>query len=746
MEGMRLAAGLCLLSVSPALAQQVAGRVIDSSTGEALARVRVEAGAEQDVTNSAGEFVLRGLAPGEHRLQVSSVGYRPFTERFTALAGESKHFEVSLHPETLRHSESITVNAGGVFAQDEPTSLALVGNELKNLASVLADDPLRAVQALPGVVSNDDFQSQFAIRGAPYERVGIYLDGVLLHSPFHGIEGEGDGASLTLFNGDILDSVSLHSGAPPPLFGDRTAGALDARTREGDRERLSIRGTASASNAGALAEGPFAGGRGSWLAAVRKSYLQYIIERTAENDPAMAFGFSDAQGRINYDMAKAHNVSLSLVSGRSGLDRTSIISRVGLNSLILSDYRFTLANLAWRYAPAPKFMATNRLVYMRERFENENRETQPLAAGGYGEWTWQGDAAYVWRESATLAFGGSMRRLRDDGFTNRYLSSSAIRRLEQYRGSGVRSGIYLHQSWSMWNGRLQFAAGGRGDHSSISGRSVASPYASAGWQPRSSTRVQLSWGQYSQFPEIEHFFSLAGHRALRPQRAMHVVASIEQRLDDRTRIRMEFYNRQDRDLLFRPQYDPRIIDGQVFTPPVYPPIHNSQTGYARGVELMLQRRTANGVTGWIAYSYGRTRVRDGILRLEYPADYDQRHSVTSFLSYRLRPTVNVSGRAVYGSGLPLRGFLEVRDGAYFLAANRNQARLPYYQRTDVRVNKVFVHDRWQVSLFAEVVNIFNRRNVRLSELDSYNATTGSARPGIDRMLPVLPSAGVVVEF
>jgi hypothetical protein len=249
-----------------------------------------------------------------------------------------------------------------------------------------------------------------------------------------------------------------------------------------------------------------------------------------------------------------------------------------------------------------------------------------------------------------------------------------------------------------------------------------------------------------QFPEIEHLFSLAGSFGLLPERAVHLRATLEQRFDDRTRVRVEFYDRSDRDLLFRPLYDPRIVNGSVFTPPVYPEVENSQRGYARGFDIMLQRRTANGLSGWIAYGYGRARVRDGLLGLEYPADYDLRHSLSAFASYRLRPTVNLSGRFMHGTGLPARGFFELQEAGVYLSADRNQLRLPNYQRTDLRVNKVFVRKRWNVSVFAEVVNVFNRRNVRFAALDGYNTQTGRASLGIDRMFPILPSAGAVVEF
>jgi hypothetical protein len=88
----------------------------------------------------------------------------------------------------------------------------LAGNHAKNLASVLADDPLRAVQGLPGVRSNNDFDERFSLRGADYSRTGLYLDGVLLHAPFHMIEGQTFSGSGTAFNGDLVEELDHSPG------------------------------------------------------------------------------------------------------------------------------------------------------------------------------------------------------------------------------------------------------------------------------------------------------------------------------------------------------------------------------------------------------------------------------------------------------------------------------------------------------------------------------------------------------
>jgi hypothetical protein len=61
--------------------------------------------------------------------------------------------EVILTPDNLRHTDSVEVKAGPfeLPRQNSPSEMTLSGVEAKNLASVLADDPLRAAQSLPGV-------------------------------------------------------------------------------------------------------------------------------------------------------------------------------------------------------------------------------------------------------------------------------------------------------------------------------------------------------------------------------------------------------------------------------------------------------------------------------------------------------------------------------------------------------------------------------------------------------------------
>lgn len=733
-------------------AGEIHGRVVDASTGEPLDRVQVQlAGTSyRTTTENDGTFRIPALDAGDYVLHVSTVGYYLLRQNFALAAGEVREFEVVLAASSSRRTDSVEVKAGpfDLERQDSPTELTLAGNEAKNLASVLADDPLRAVQGLPGVTSNNDFNSEFSMRGAAFNRIGVYLDGVLLHAPFHMVEGQGQFGSLTVFNGDILEEMTLYEGAWPARYSDRTAGILGISTRDGSRKQTSFRASASASNASLLAEGPLGKGRRiTWMAAFRKSYLQYLLDRVQTNLPALVFGFTDGQGKLSFDMTPKRTITLSVLEAHSALDRSSARSKLGVNSLMLSDYHFTMANLASRYAPNPNFLVTSRAAWTRERGSAGNPSGISLGTDGYGEWVGRSDATWIWKGSNTLSFGGLLRRLRDDGTSNEYQSNPFVLvRLDLFRGTGLRTGAYAQQSWGLAAGRLLLTAGARYDHTSVSPVAVVSPYASIAVQPFSATRIQLAWGQYAQYPELAQYFSIFGSPRLLPERATHFEATLEQSLDQRTRLRLELYDRQDRDLLARPLFDPRLLfNGKIFFAPNSAPTVNSQRGYARGVQVFVQRRTANGFTGWISYAYGVAKVTDGVLNLTFPTDNDQRHTVNVFGSYRLKPTVNLSLKWLYGSGFPIPGFFRPAPQGYFLAMNRNQMRLPSYQRLDVRVNKAFVHDKWKTTLFAEVINVLNATNERFDSFDGYNGKTGQALPTFFTMFPILPSAGIVFE-
>ena len=241
-------------------------------------------------------------------------------------------------------------------------------------------------------------------------------------------------------------------------------------------------------------------------------------------------------------------------------------------------------------------------------------------------------------------------------------------------------------------------------------------------------------------------FGRLGNPRLRSESASHYNASVEHRFGDRTRLLVEAYDRED-DRLFFSLSEPRLESNvPTFTEFAF---QTSLHGNARGIEVTLQRRSANKLTGWVSYAYSRTRLTDPQRGLTFISDTDQRHTLNVYGSYRFNETWNLSSEWRHGSGQPVPGFYrqigtQVGTG-YFLSNERNTTRLPACSRVDVRLNKAFLFRNWKLTLNGEVINATNHNNLRYAGFDRYGFD-GRVFGQLDRVLPILPSAGVVVEF
>jgi hypothetical protein len=747
--GLTIFASLFFPTLAAQSGGEISGVVVDGRGGQALSNVEIQlvGTAHRIASDTSGHFRMTNIAPGDYDLNASTIGYWFLTTHLHLEIGEIKELKVILSAEPARRVDTMSVRSGSVFeltSEGAPTEFSLTGNDVTNLSGLLAGDPLRAVQALPGVTSNDDFEARFSLRGADFTRIGVYLDGILLHKPFHTIETGGVSASKTALNGDLIEQLDLYKGVYPVRFGDRSAGVLDVRPREGTRDRYAFRISASFGNTSLMAEGPLGKVKKcSWIAGFRKSYLQYLLARTA--GPSAAFGIGDGQGRLVCNATGKNNISLNIIDSHTEYDQSSIKEKLGLNSLLLASYHFTFSELAWRYTPSDKLLITNRAAWMREKFEDRNPNQSLLGKGDYGEWVWDSTGAWMWNSRHPLNAGINVRAIRGAGLAQQYSSAAVLRMRGAYDATGTLAGGFLGQSWSLMSNRINLSAGWRWDHHSIDGVNAFSPQTSFAFRPLSSMSLQLGWGQYVQYPEISQLTSNLGSRDLLPMRSTQMIGAVEQRIGQRARVRAEFYNRQDRDLPYQPFYSPRLVNGKVLVPPLNPLYKNSLGGYARGVEILLQRVSANGLNGWVSYAYGRTWLRERVTNVSFPSDWDQQHTINAYGSYRVRPSVNLSLRWTYGSGFPIPGFLERNGALYFLSSQRNRLRLGPYQRTDLRVSKSWALVNWKITLYGEVLNLTNKTNYRFDSFNRYSPKTAQAFLTLDKMFPLLPSLGIVFE-
>ena len=99
-------------------------------------------------------------------------------------------------------------------------------------------------------------------------------------------------------------------------------------------------------------------------------------------------------------------------------------------------------------------------------------------------------------------------------------------------------------------------------------------------------------------------------------------------------------------------------------------------GFARGVRSSTQRRSPNGLSGWLSYAYGRNRYHDSVSDETFWGDLDQRHTFNVYAGYRLTPKHELLGQAAHREQLARARLLRRRRQRTFFVDRRTQRGAP----------------------------------------------------------------------
>ncbi|HET9314995.1 MAG TPA: TonB-dependent receptor [Vicinamibacteria bacterium] len=720
-------------------------RVVDAISRAPIAGAAIAVAGRDGswLTDAGGLAGLASAGMSPLDVVVTAAGYAALRTSVQVTVDRSV-VELGLDPEALRRSEEVAVSAHTDGEAPAPGARVLAGAELAALANVLADDPLRAVQSLPGVTAADDFGATFAVRGLGFANVGLYVDGVLMSAPFHTVRDVNDGFSLTLLNSNVVQSLSLISAGAPAAYGDRAGSVLSAGTREGSPERFVGHASLALTGLQATVEGPLGRRKKTtWLASARKSYVDYVLERLDRNSSLL--GFYDATARLTHHATSRQAFSLGWLHGRSSWRNAEQDLRP--QDARTADAGTDLGTLQWRWDPSSRTELRTLAFFSSETGRNRNADGTDRMRSLRRQWGARSDAART-LGSHRLEAGLAYRRLEGDVLVREFLRRPAggYRIVSSQDASDHETNAYVQDTWTGLDERLTLAAGARLDVFGATDEARALPRGSVAWEVSSGLRVQAAFGRYAQFPDLEHLYGRGGNPDLRSERATHAVVGLEKRLGAHASLRVEAYHLDVDGLFFNPEAEWRLVGDEVAGPDPDAPLRNGLAGRSRGVEVVLQRRSASGPSGWIAYTFGHARWSDEAGQ-RFDGDFDQRHTVTFFARWRLGSTFNVSTKLRHGSGFPVAGYYEAGPGDdVFLSSRRNAYRPGGYSRWDVRADKAFLFQRFKLTLYGEVVNVLDVTNRRYTGLDELDVRSRRVGLESDTLFPMLPTVGMAVDF
>jgi outer membrane receptor protein involved in Fe transport len=256
--------------------------------------------------------------------------------------------------------------------------------------------------------------------------------------------------------------------------------------------------------------------------------------------------------------------------------------------------------------------------------------------------------------------------------------------------------------------------------------------------------MHFNYGTYYQAPRFTYLYTnlqgdlstgypLLGNPDLAPEQTIAYELGLDHMINEGLRFDVTAYYKDIKDLVTT--REALKYAGRTVTK-----FDNDDYGSVKGFDVALDKLPMKGYfSASVAYSYmiamGNgssatepyytylTSIEDTLAPVkEYRLDFDQRHTVTGVLDFRVPSNWNgkVFGLAIpgnwginavgyYGSGLPYTK----TDSLGNRYGERNEGRLPANYSVDMRFNKDFFVGRQKniLSLFIEVDNVFNKQNI-----------------------------------
>ncbi|WP_163989823.1 TonB family protein [Pyxidicoccus caerfyrddinensis] len=757
------------------------GQLISRGSRSRVAGATVRCGddpeAPEATSDAEGRFTLE-VPPGECAVRVVASGYQLYQTKELLKENETTEVNFYLAPsggalETVVRSER---------PKKEVVRRTITREEAQKTPGTFGD-PIRVIQALPGVARAPFISGELLVRGSNPGQTATMMDGVSIPILFHLLGGP------SVVNAEFIDQLDFYPGGYGSQYGRAVGGVVEVGTRKGAADTLHGSVKVDVLDAGFFLEAPITDGI-SVAAAARRSYIDTLLPAFLPKDDGKTLSvvpkYWDYQLRVDFGAKRGAPSEADAGGARSS----------GYVMAFGSDDQLRVVS------SGPK---TERDLSL---------DTRTLFHRVKGDWTYRKGALtsvftpYVGYDGVSFEFGTAKQD--GVGYT---VGAREVVGMELSSALTVRTGldlVYEHQSYDvqfpapedfeyvafpgaesvgellveklalgafdgalfleadMKVGKFTFTPGVRGNLQLVGDtQNVAlDPRLWVRFAATERTSLKGSLGLYSQPPESFRFISLPyGNPDLVYQRAFQSSLGVEHRFTDVLNVDVTgFFNRRFKNIALPGQLVEREGGGVVQLP-----YSNDGIGRAWGIELMAKKDRASATdkwSGWISYTFSRALdgragpkpdggggFGGGDFGGDSDATYglspwDQTHILTLVGSYILGSGWELGGRFRYTTGRPTTPLDHGYD-VYRSDPNRYtptfgpyaSARASGFHQLDVRVDKNFQFQSWTLTAYLDVQNLYNAENAEFV-FNDYRGRREYEIPGI----PILPVVGLKGSF
>ena len=203
---------------------RVKGIILDENNNP-VENVNISYQSKSTVTNSNGFYSLTVPANKKITLVFTHVSLKKTTASLELKPNEDFEFNVTMNEKAEQMGEVIITANNRKRVQGittiEPEVIRRIPGANAGIENIL--------KTLPGVYSNNELSTQYAVRGGNYDENLVYVNEVEVYRPFLVRSGQQEGLSFT--NTDLVQNVDFSAGGFQAKYGDKLSSVLDITYR-----------------------------------------------------------------------------------------------------------------------------------------------------------------------------------------------------------------------------------------------------------------------------------------------------------------------------------------------------------------------------------------------------------------------------------------------------------------------------------------------------------------------------------
>ncbi|MFT7409923.1 MAG: outer membrane receptor protein involved in Fe transport [Oleispira sp.] len=617
-----------------------------------------------------------------------------------------------------------------ITAKDDP----LTEISTKKLIRVpgSGNDPLRAIEALPGVTFTTGRRAEPAVRGSSPDDNRYIIDFMPVRNIFHF-----DGSSL--LNDNVIKDFKLDAAAFDAQYNDATGAVIEANSRAPYTDRKQAVIDFSLLKAGILLETPISENSAAYFS-VRQSLIHLYIENLLDDED---FQFTtvpeyyDYQAKYQLQLSGSDSLSVQALGTRdkAGLlfdDESDQVKRdPGLSGGVEFNSYFHSQGLVLEKTLSETTQLKTGFSHMLSDFslglglDNSIKATSNnytlrahLTANINLDHTLRTGIDILERH---IDFKGDFTAPACDEFRpDCRLVDSRERIVERDNLKIYNYDIFVADDW-FFSPTLTLTPGLLWSYDDYSEQTFIQGKFKLRWEFMDYWWLNSAWGQYHKF--TDNFGEVAkgfGNPDLKQSTADHYTLGLEHQIDESSLIKVDTYyktfddlsiSRQDKDSVY-----PELTDEEYRSLPRY---SNDADGDAYGFELFINKSFSEGWYGWLSAAYSETRRYNKLTGEDFKYQYDQPWIVNLVSSHELNKDWTIGFKWRYQSGqliTPVIGtspstnpdFTELVDPIY---GSLNSQRLADSHKLDVRLDRNYQYKTWNMDLYVEALNLYNQDNV-----------------------------------